>query len=236
MAANEELPAAGPVDSLEVRWMVPGQPGTAMRGWFARFPAETEAREDVYLLQPCRAGLSVKLRNGSALDVKSFLRSPGTLDLPRRCRGRLELWRKWSFPCHQPGPRDPVPAGWAAVRKTRRRSWFPLDAGQDPAPAVLPAAQAGCLVELTQARVRAGSWWSVGLEATGPAGLLRAALDHAADLVFAQALPSGIEFSLDNSLSYAQWLSQPPGPDRWDAHVPRFARQPCSPSSLIVEP
>ena len=142
MAANGEIPAAGQADSLEVRWMVPGQPGTAMRGWFARFPAETEAREDVYLLQPCRAGLSVKLRNGSALDVKSFLRSPGTLDLPRRCRGRLELWRKWSFPCHQPGPCDPVPAGW-------------------------------------------------------------------------------IEFSLDNSLSYAQWLSQPPGPDRGDTHLRR---------------
>ncbi len=218
MAANRETSAAGPVeslpvDSLEVRWMVPGQPEAALRGWFARFPAGTESREDVYLLQPCLPGLSVKLRDGRALDVKSFLGSPGNLDLPRRGHGRLEFWRKWSFPYHPPGQRNAVPAGWSAVRKTRRRSWFPLDAGEDRAPGVHPAAQAGCLVELTQAWVRAGSWWSLGFEATGSAGLLRAALQHAVDLMFAQALPPGTELSLDNSLSYAQWLSRQPDPD-----------------------
>jgi hypothetical protein len=219
MAANREASAPGlldilPVDSLEVRWIVPGQPGTALRGWFARFPAGTEARDDVYLLRPCLPGLSVKLRDGRALDVKSFLGSPGSLDLPRHGRGRLEFWRKWSFPYRPPGQRDAVPAGWSAVRKTRRRSWFPLGAGQDPAPGVQPATQtAGCLVELTQAWVRAGSWWSLGFEATGSAGLLRAALQHAVDLMFAQALPPGTELSLDNSQSYAQWLSRQPGPD-----------------------
>jgi hypothetical protein len=228
---------------MEVRWMVPGQPGMAMREWFARFPAGTEAREDIYLLQPYLPGLSVKLRNGSALDVKSFLGSPGILNLPHRCRGRLEFWRKWSFPYHQPGQRDAVPAGWSTVRKTRRRSWFPLDDGQEPAPTVLPAARAGCLVELTQVHVRAGSWWSVGFEATGSAGLLRAALEHAADLVFAQALPPDAEFSLDNSLSYAQWLSGQrlsgqPGPDHRDTghrdtRVQDLVGQPCSPPSLM---
>jgi len=88
-AAPAEDPAAGPVDSLEVRWTVPGQLPPAMLGWFARFPAGTETGQDAYLVQPRLRGLSVKLRDGGALEVKSYLGSPGILDLPGGC-GRLE--------------------------------------------------------------------------------------------------------------------------------------------------
>jgi hypothetical protein len=204
-----ETPVTGPVDSLEVRWMFPGPAGTAVREWLARFPGTTETRKDSYLLRPRLPGLSVKLRGGSSLDVKSCLGSPGILGLPRGGCGRLESWRKWSFPCDPPGRDDAPPDGWGIVRKRRRRTWFPLAAGHDPARAVLPAVQAGCAVELTQVRIRGEPWWSVGFEATGSASLLRCALDHAADLVFATPPPDGIELSLDNSRSYAQWLSLP---------------------------
>lgn len=212
-ATPTEEPVSGPVDSLEVRWIVPGQPGTAMREWFARFPAGTEAREDSYLFRPRLRGLSVKLRGGIALDVKSYLGSPGILDLPRQSRGRLEYWRKWSFPCGLPAQGDTTPAGWVIVRKRRRNCWFPLAKTQDPARSPQSAVQTGCAVELTEANVRGGSWWSVGFEATGSAGMLPGALQHAAALVFAQALPAGVEFSLVDSRSYAQWLSQRPGLD-----------------------
>jgi hypothetical protein len=37
------------VRSLEVRWIFPGQLAAAVAGWFGRFPAETESREDTYL-------------------------------------------------------------------------------------------------------------------------------------------------------------------------------------------
>src|SRR3974390_1451628 len=87
-----------PVDSLEVRWIVPGQIEQEVCDWFTRFPARPEAREDVYLLSPHLAGLSVKLRDSSTLDVKSYLGSPGVLALPGWGQGRLESWRKWSFP------------------------------------------------------------------------------------------------------------------------------------------
>jgi len=46
--AAADNPVTGPVDSLEVRWIVPGPLRTAMWEWFARFPAETERREDTY--------------------------------------------------------------------------------------------------------------------------------------------------------------------------------------------
>ena len=45
-------PPASPVTegvrSLEVRWIFPGQLETAVAGWFGRFPARTESREDTY--------------------------------------------------------------------------------------------------------------------------------------------------------------------------------------------
>jgi hypothetical protein len=52
---------SGPVDSLEVRWVVPGPLAPEMRSWLARFPVTAEAREDRYLVQPRLPGLSVKL-------------------------------------------------------------------------------------------------------------------------------------------------------------------------------
>jgi hypothetical protein len=36
------------VRSLEVRWIFPGQLAAAVAGWFGRFRAETESREDTY--------------------------------------------------------------------------------------------------------------------------------------------------------------------------------------------
>ena len=209
-AASAGDPAAGPVDSLEVRWIVPGQMPLVMLEWFARFPAGTETRRDAYLVQPRLRGLSVKLRDGGALDVKSYLGSPGILDLPRGGRGRMESWRKWSFRSGLPGHGGAGPPGWVVVGKSRRSSWFPPASHLDPAQVRPSAVVTGCLVELTEIRARGEAWWSVGFEATGPVRLLRGALEHAVGRVFARALPPGVQFSLGNSRSYAHWLGQRP--------------------------
>jgi hypothetical protein len=68
-------------------------------------------------------------------------------------------------------------------------------------------------VELTEVRTRCQHWWTLGFEATGPASLLRSELQAAAALVFAHALPRSMEPGLDESKSYAEWLSQRPGAD-----------------------
>ena len=68
-----------------------------------------------------------------------------------------------------------------------------------------------CEVELTEVRTRGQDWWTLGFEATGPASLLRRTLEATAALVFAQALPGGVEPGPDDSTSYAQWLGQYPG-------------------------
>jgi hypothetical protein len=56
--------------------------------------------------------------------------------------------------------------------------------------------------------MRGQAWWTLGFEATGPASLLRRELDATAALVFAQALPGGIELGTDDCQSYAQWLTR----------------------------
>ncbi len=204
-------PVTEGVRSLEVRWIFPGQLEAAVTGWFGRFPAGTESREDTYLLDPQLPGLSVKVRGGGALEVKAYRGSPGILEVADRARGRLECWQKWSFPFSLPRPHGGDQAGWMPVGKRRRITRFPLATGQVVAPALGPGLEPRCEVELTEVRTRGQDWWTLGFEATGPADLLRSALQATAALVFAHPLPGGVEPGLDDSGSYAEWLCQRPG-------------------------
>jgi hypothetical protein len=201
------------VRSLEVRWIFPGQLEAAMAGWFGRFPAGTESRQDTYLLDPQLPGLSVKVRGGGALEVKAYRGSPGILEVPGRARGHMEAWHKWSFPFSPSRQDSGAAAGWRQVRKRRQISRFSLVGGRIVACAPGLGPQPRCEVELTEVRSRSQHWWTLGFEATGPVGLQRSTLEAAAALVFAQALPGGVEPGPDASRSYAQWLGQRPGAD-----------------------
>lgn len=68
-------------------------------------------------------------------------------------------------------------------------------------------------MELTEIRTSGQDWWSLALEATGRAGLLRSHLQATAAHVFAEALPGGVNPGPDHSRSYPQWLGQRPGAD-----------------------
>jgi hypothetical protein len=205
-AEPPESPVTEAVRSLEVRWIFPGQLEAAVAGWFGRFPAQTESREDTYLIDPRLRGLSVKVRGGGALEVKAYCGSPGILEVAGRARGRLQSWQKWSFPFSPLRQDGGDPAGWRTVRKRRRISRFSGVSGPVVAPALGPGLEPRCEVELTEVRTRDQDWWTLGFEAAGPAGLLRSALEAAAALVFAQALPGGVEPGPDESRSYAEWL------------------------------
>ena len=212
-AEPPQIPVTEGVRSLEVRWIFPGQLEAAVAEWFGRFPAGTESREDTYLLDPRLRGLSVKVRGGGALEVKAYRGSPGILEVAGRARGRLESWQKWSFPFSPPRPDSGDPAGWTPVRKRRRISRFSLASGPVVARGPGPGGDPGCEVELTEVRTAGQDWWTLGFEATGPASLLRSALEATAALVFAEALPGGMEPGPDESRSYAEWLFQRPGAD-----------------------
>ena len=206
-AVQPEISVIDQRRSLEVRWILPGQPGAAVAGWFTRFEAAMESREDTYLLDPPLPGLSVKLRNGRALEVKAYRGSPGILEVAGCARGRLESWDKWSFP-YDPhdllGQDSVAPLGWRPIRKLIRR-FTPAD-GPGAARVTGLGQEARCDVELTEVRVCGQAWWTLGFEATGPAGLLRRELETAAALVFAQAVPRGVHLGTDDSQSHAQWL------------------------------
>jgi hypothetical protein len=212
-AAQPESPVIEGVRSLEVRWIFPGQLEAAVAGWFGRFPARVESREDRYLLDPQLRGLSVKVRGGGALEVKVYRGSPGILEVPGRARGRLESWQKWSFPCGPLSLDNVDPAGWRPVSKRRRISRFALASGRIVARPQGLGGEPGCEVELTAVRTRGQDWWTLGFEATGPADLLRGELEATAALVFAQVLPGGVAPGPDDSRSYAGWLSRRPGAD-----------------------
>ncbi len=210
-AAQPESPVIEGVRSLEVRWIFPGQLEAAVAGWFGRFPARVESREDCYLLDPQLRGLSVKVRGGGALEVKVYRGSPGILEVPGRARGLLESWQKWSFPCGPLSLDSVDPAGWRPVTKRRRISQFSRASGRIVARATGLRGEPGCEVELTAVRTRGQDWWTLGFEATGPAELLRTELEATAALVFAQVLPGGVAPGPDDSRSYAGWLGRPPG-------------------------
>jgi hypothetical protein len=207
-AEPPENPVAEAVRSLEVRWIFPGQLEAAVAGWFGRFPAGTESREDSYLLHPRLPELSVKIRGGGALEVKVYRGSPGILQVAGRARGRMESWQKWTFPFSPSSPGSGDPPGWTPVRKRRRISRFSLASGLVVARAPGLGEQPRCEVELTEVHTNGQHWWTLGFEATGPADLLRSELEATAALVFADALPGGVEPSPDESRSYAQWLWQ----------------------------
>ena len=196
--------------SLEVRWIFPGQMGTGVARWLGRFPAETDSREDIYLVNPDLRGLSVKIRAGTALEVKEYGGSRGTLLVGGRVSGHLQSWQKWSFPFTPLSRGIGDPPGWRPVDKRRRTSRFSFAEGRIAASAQRLPGEAQCAVELTALRTGGQSWWSLGFETTGPADLLRRALEATATLVFAQPLPDGLQPGLDESTSYAEWLLQRP--------------------------
>ena len=202
------------VRSLEVRWIFPGQLEAAVAEWFGRFPAETQSRQDTYLLDPQWRGLSVKVRGGSALEVKVYRGSPGILSLAGRARGRMESWQKWSFPFNPLHQDSDDLAHWRPVRKRRRISRFSRTSGPAAAHAPSLGQESRCEVELTEIRTSGQDWWTLGFEATGPASLLRGELQATAALVFAQAAqarPGSVEPGLNASMSYAEWLCRRPG-------------------------
>jgi hypothetical protein len=206
-------PAQGPVieglRSLEVRWILSGQLGPAVAGWFGRFPAEMVSRADTYLLSPDLGGLSVKIRAGTALEVKVYQGSPGILDVAGRAHGRIESWQKWSFPFNPPIQAGGL-NGWTVIRKKRRITRFRWPAaGRWPQPSG-SATEAACAVELTEIRSGDQALWSLGFEAIGPADRLRSALQSAATQIFAQAIPGDVELGMSDCRSYAQWLGGAP--------------------------
>ncbi len=194
--------------TLEVRWICPGSLTASMIEWFAPLVGEFESREDSYLVGQGIEGVSVKIRGGALLDIKVAGGDRGVFDLPGRARGRLQAWKKWSFPTPHVGGIDDECSDWVRVGKMRRIVWFSIADGRPTSRGSGAAAEAVCSVELTEVLKEGESWWTLGFEATGDADALTGAIDATAALVFGDHPPDGLELSLSDSMSYSEWLHQ----------------------------
>jgi hypothetical protein len=144
----------------------------------------------------CRA----RARPGAlAAGAQAYQGSPGILTVAGCARGRLESWDKWSFPSGPPGQGGADLPGWYPVRKLIRR--FTAASGHSEPPSRRRGEEPRCEVELTEIQAGDRNWWTLGFEATGPASQLRTEIETTAALVFAQALPGGMELGTDHSQS-----------------------------------
>lgn len=197
-------PARAGGTTLEVRWIRPGALMTSMIEWFGPISREIENREDVYLVARGVRALSLKVRGGVQLDLKFARGRRHALDVPRRARGDIGSWQKWSFPL-LPGFAKLEAPDWVTVRKIRRIRVFSF-AGETPVerpPA--DGEQAWCAVEITDVSVGDERWWSLGFEATGGSATA-ASIRAVAELVLAEPVPLGPELRAADAMSYVDWL------------------------------
>jgi hypothetical protein len=210
----------GGTRTLEVRWIQQGRVPEAMFVWLGPFDEWIERREDRYLAEPAIPELGVKIKGGIELDLKAFRGSPGELAVPGGGRGRLELWEKWRFPLEAVSLPIADGSGWIAIRKIRRRRSFRLAGDRVVERPVSDAELPGCAVELTEFAIGGETWWTLGFEVGGDARGLERELAATAETLFHDPLPDGLRLDVEDSMSYAGWLSArggslPEGAARW---------------------
>ena len=193
--------------TAEVRWFVEGPLPDTVTQWFHGVAGQHpwEGRTDRYVRPASPDGLGVKGRTGN-IEVKRLAEVVGTESLGSGVVGRVECWRKWSFPL---GPEATLRNGagdWVAVVKRRQKGTFAV--GENRVERVQREEQAGqgCSLEIAAVRAEERTWWSVSFEAFGSydqAALIEY-LRRAAGHVFDAAPPFAL--SAARSMSYPAWL------------------------------
>ena len=192
---------------LEVRWILPGLLPAPVIEWFERFPTTHEKREDNYLVIPKLPGLAVKLRGGLALDVKAYDGSPGILDISGSIQGRLEAWRKWSFPLSARSEHPADSLIWRHVGKRRQLCAFlPDDDQVVPGFPAVSLDRLMCTVELSEVVVHDEHWWTFAFESAGPPDRLQEAIETTAARFLSAGILGTIPLTLKNSGPYSDWL------------------------------
>jgi hypothetical protein len=202
---DDDDQAVGGSWSLEVRWIRAGGVPPVMVQWLGAADADTERRVDRYLVEPLRPELSVKIRAGVRLDLKALRGSRGALEVPGAV-GRIEAWEKWTFPVRPGALASYDGSSWRSVDKVRRRRSFRIEDGSPVERPLEEAELEGCTIELTEFTVGTGTWWTIGLEATGGTDTLERDLLATAGLLFGRAVPDDAGLDLEVSTSYARWL------------------------------
>ena len=195
--------------TAEVRWFVEDPLPDAVEQWFHRVAGGHvwESRTDHYVRPASADGLGVKGRTGN-LEVKRLARVVGEEALHPEVVGRVEHWRKWSFPLVAAARLANSADDWVAVTKRRQKGTFAVrDDGVERVRREEQAGQ-GCSLEVAEVRAAGRTWWSVSFEAFGSydEDALAATLRRAAAHVFDAPPPFALAAS--DSMSYPAWLWQ----------------------------
>jgi hypothetical protein len=191
--------------SVEVRWFVEGSLPPDLPDWYedaAGIP-DWQERTDRYIRPAAPGGLNVKWREGQ-VEVKRRVETLG----PSRwggVSGVVERWRKWGFHLADESPLAATGRDWISVAK--HRSVRTLTFREDRLVLTKPGEtlQHGCGVELAEITVHHEKWWTICLEAFGPAAEASELLDRTASRVFAENPPP---LAPENSMSYVDWLAR----------------------------
>jgi hypothetical protein len=194
---------------------VPAVETTEVRWWYDRpLPAEllqlcveaagpageTQRRVDTYLTH-CGDDVSVKIRGGDAVDIKQRCGPVTASVLVPGVQGRVEHWRKWTFPAMVEEDAADTTRAAAPLHETgAAQHWVPVDKTR------CLVDEGSSTVELTEVRTPDRLHWTLALEVPVDVGLrgLRAA---------AAALELGRFprlFGIDTSASYATFIEPPP--------------------------
>ena len=188
--------------SAEVRWFDVEPLPKDLRLWFQRRcpMADENRRTDSYLVMPGSTVVGVKLREGR-LEIKAQREPAREVRYPNGVAGRADGWIKLSLETSI----ESTGLSLINVNKHRRLQCYSFDAGHPTLVGAGDQSVEGCSCELTALEIGDRKFWTLGLEAFGPAEHVDAILAATASYVFApEACPKPLRIQM--SFSYPAWL------------------------------
>ena len=196
--------------TTELRWFGSGAVPEDAADWFG--VAEPYAgRIDWYASAGAAAGLGLKVRAGSSLELKARRDEVGVWSFGERASGLVQTWVKWAVPLDPGWDGRSLGQGWIAVEKRRRVRRFAIEPGPSDGSiarevGAADALELGCDAELTDLRVDGSVWWTLAFESFGDPDGQRDALRATIGAVLAGA-PNDLALVETASSAYPGWLA-----------------------------
>ena len=199
------------LDTIELRWFVPGPIPSDIDAWFSGSTEVCEQRCDTYLLDG-RDDVGIKRRSREMLEVKVRQSLDGWIQLGEGLAGQLEAWRKWS-PVEGLVD-DGSDRRWVDVCKSIGKRRFAVDGTEIALSSDAQVAGAGCDVEIAEVTVGAMQGWTFAFEAFGPLATRRDALLASwQGLTAATPCPESFGPRSSRAMGYPEWLARTLVPD-----------------------
>ncbi len=198
------------LDTIELRWFVPGPIPSDIDAWFSGSTEVCEQRCDTYLLDG-RDDVGIKRRSREMLEVKVRQSLDGWIQLGEGLAGQLEAWRKWSpveglvdDGSDRGGSTSASRSGNDGSRWTEPRSRFRR---------MRRSPGAGCDVEIAEVTVGAMQGWTLRSRrsaARDPTGRIAR---FVAGLTAATPCPESFGPRSSRAMGYPEWLARTLVPD-----------------------